>query len=58
MSSWADPVNTPEPLDLGGIRITRIVESQGPLLKPAEIFPDSSPEIIEANKHWLAHGWD
>ena len=54
MSSWADPVNTPEPLDLGGVRITRIVESQGPLLKPAEIFPDSSPEIIEANKHWLA----
>jgi hypothetical protein len=47
-------MDTPEPLDLGGVRITRIVESQGPLLKPAEIFPDSSPEIIEANKHWLA----
>lgn len=44
-------------LDLGGIRITRIVESEGPLLRPAEIFPDSSASLIEANLAWLAPGF-
>jgi glyoxylase-like metal-dependent hydrolase (beta-lactamase superfamily II) len=41
-------------IDLGGIRIRRIVESEGPLLKPSEIYPDSTPEVIQANLHWLA----
>ncbi|MET4575999.1 MBL fold metallo-hydrolase [Ottowia thiooxydans] len=40
-------------IDLGGVRITRLVESEGPLLLPAEIFPDSTPEIIKANLDWL-----
>lgn len=50
-------MTAPDTLDLGGIRITRIVESDGPLLKPAEIFPDSTPEIIQANLDWIAPGF-
>lgn len=41
-------------IDLGGVRITRIVEACGPLLSPAEIFPDSTPELIHSNLDWLA----
>lgn len=41
-------------IDLGGVRITRIVEASDPLLHPAEIFPDSTPEIIQSNVHWMA----
>ncbi len=40
-------------IDLGGVTITRLVEAEEPLLKPAEIFPDSTPEIIEKNLDWL-----
>jgi glyoxylase-like metal-dependent hydrolase (beta-lactamase superfamily II) len=40
-------------IDLGGVRITRIVEASDPLLRPAEIFPDSTPEILRANHDWL-----
>ncbi|MCC6193205.1 MAG: MBL fold metallo-hydrolase [Burkholderiales bacterium] len=39
---------------IGGVSLTRIVESEGPLLTPAEIFPDSTPEIIGGESHWLA----
>lgn len=41
-------------IDLGGIRITRIVEASDPILHPAEIFPDSTPEVIRQNLDWLA----
>jgi glyoxylase-like metal-dependent hydrolase (beta-lactamase superfamily II) len=41
-------------IDLGGIRITRIVESEAPLLRPSEVFPDSTPEVIRDNLHWLS----
>lgn len=44
-------------IDLGGIRISRIVESEEPLLKPSEIYPDSTPEVIQANLHWLSPGF-
>jgi len=40
--------------DFGGVELTRIVEAEGPLLRPAEIFPDSTPEAIQANLDWLA----
>jgi len=46
-------------LDLGGVTLSRIVESSGPLLRPAEIFPDSDPDIIKQNLDWLApHFYD
>jgi len=41
-------------LDIGGVRLERVVESETPLLDPAEIYPDSTPAIIEANLDWLA----
>lgn len=41
-------------LNFGNIRVTRLVESDGPLLRPAEIYPDSTPELIQANRDWLA----
>jgi glyoxylase-like metal-dependent hydrolase (beta-lactamase superfamily II) len=44
-------------VELGGIRITRIVEAEGPLLRPAEIFPDATPEIVRANLDWLSPGF-
>lgn len=40
--------------DIGEVRLTRVVESEMPLLDPAEIYPDSTPAIIEANLDWLA----
>ena len=40
--------------DIGGLRLERVVESEMPLLDPAEIYPDSTPAIIEANLDWLA----
>ncbi|MGE0747600.1 MAG: MBL fold metallo-hydrolase [Rhodospirillales bacterium] len=38
---------------LGDITISRVVESEEALLKPGEVFPDSTPEIIRANHDWL-----
>jgi glyoxylase-like metal-dependent hydrolase (beta-lactamase superfamily II) len=40
--------------DIGEVSLTRVVESEIPLLDPAEIYPDSTPTIIEANLDWLA----
>lgn len=40
--------------DIGEVSLTRVVESEMPLLDPAEIYPDSTPAIIEANLDWLA----
>lgn len=40
-------------LDIGGVRLTRIVEAEGPLLRPAEIFPDSTPQLILDNLDWM-----
>lgn len=38
---------------IGPITLARVVESEGPLLRPGEIFPDSTPEIIRGET-WLA----
>ncbi len=46
-------MTSPPHIDLGNIKITRLVEASGPLLLPAELFPDSSPAIIERNLDWL-----
>jgi glyoxylase-like metal-dependent hydrolase (beta-lactamase superfamily II) len=40
--------------DIGEVSLTRVVESEMPLLDPAEIYPNSTPAIIEANLDWLA----
>lgn len=40
--------------EIGAVHLTRVVESEMPLLDPAEIYPDSTPALIEANLGWLA----
>lgn len=39
---------------IGDVSLTRVVESEEPLLTPAEIFPDSTPDVIREEGHWLA----
>ena len=36
-------------LDLGGVRVTRVEEASDPILRPAEIFPDSTHRPGRAN---------
>jgi len=38
----------------GTTSLTRIVESEGPLLSPFELLPDCTPAAIEQNLSWLA----
>ena len=40
-------------LTIGSTVLSRIVESEGPLLSPTEIFPDCTAEHIAANMDWL-----
>src|SRR5207249_1678787 len=49
-----DRIMTPEQLELGDIALSRIVESEGPLLAPSEIFMDCTAEHVARNRHWLA----
>lgn len=38
----------------GDVSLTRIVESEGPLLSPFELLPDCTPDHIASNLSWLA----
>ncbi|MDP6271819.1 MAG: MBL fold metallo-hydrolase, partial [Alphaproteobacteria bacterium] len=42
-----------QPYRLGGIEISRVVETEDPFLPLLEIFPEARPEDVEANRHWL-----
>lgn len=33
--------------------VTRVIETEMPLLDPAELYPDSTPEILAREAHWL-----
>jgi len=47
------------PLNLGSVRIDRIVEMEALGYDPQFFFPDSTPEGFEAELGWLApHWWD
>ena len=46
--------NTPRTFHIGTVSITVLVESSGPLLHPAELYPDSTPQSIAAEREWLA----
>lgn len=41
------------PLNIGSIALTRVVESQGPLLTPEEIFPDYTVDVLQQGSRWL-----
>jgi glyoxylase-like metal-dependent hydrolase (beta-lactamase superfamily II) len=37
----------------GDTSLQRVIESEGPLLSPFEIFPDCTQAHLDANRHWL-----
>lgn len=43
----------PRTFRVGAVTISILVESQGPLLRPSELYPDATPEQIMAECHWL-----
>lgn len=43
----------PRTFQIGAVTVTLLVESVQPLLRPAELYPDSTPEAIEAELDWL-----
>ncbi len=41
-------------LDLGGVYIARVIEMEGgPFIKPQQLLPDATSEVIESHRHWL-----
>ena len=40
-------------MQLGDIRIDRILEMETPFMTPAAMFPDSTPDDIDRHRHWL-----
>jgi hypothetical protein len=42
-----------EPVTIGRIRVSRVVESEGPT-RPTWILPDAVKEAVEAHRDWLA----
>jgi glyoxylase-like metal-dependent hydrolase (beta-lactamase superfamily II) len=52
--------DTPRTFRIGAVTVTILVESSGPLLHPAELYPDSTPEIIAAQADdWMgSHLYD
>src|SRR5690606_19913534 len=40
-------------VQLGDIRIDRILELETPFMTPAAMFPDAAPEDIEQQRHWM-----
>lgn len=41
-------------MELGDIRLSRVIESEEFILTPEEVFPDYDPEVFERHLHWLA----
>jgi glyoxylase-like metal-dependent hydrolase (beta-lactamase superfamily II) len=40
-------------LKLGDFALSRVIESEGPLLEAKTFFPDSNPEVFREHAHWL-----
>lgn len=40
--------------EVGALTVDRVVESQFPVLEPAELYPDATPQVIADNLAWLA----
>lgn len=38
---------------IGSIKIARVVEMEGPMMKPQDLLPASTPEGIETHRRWL-----
>ena len=56
LASEGSPVKTQT---IGGVTVSRVVEMEGPDFDPAFILPDSSAEVFDAHRDWLApHFYD
>lgn len=42
---------------VGNLVVQRILEHQGPVFSPDQLFPDSTREAVEAELHWMAPRW-
>jgi len=42
-----------KPVDLGGLRVSAVVERAGPT-RPTWLLPDATPEAVERHRSWLA----
>lgn len=38
---------------IGAVEVILVVEASGPLLRPAELYPESTPESISAQRAWM-----
>ena len=38
---------------IGAVSLQRVVEAEMPILRPEEVYPDCTPEMLAANLHWL-----
>ena len=43
-----------KPKTFGNITVSRVVELEEPMMKPAHLWPASNPETIESYRNWLA----
>lgn len=46
-------MHVPQRWTLGSSSLTRIVESEGPLLSPFELFSECTAQLLDENRHWL-----
>lgn len=46
-------MSTPNSLQIGDIRIDRIVEIELPFMEPREAFLDATADAVETHRHWL-----
>ena len=42
-----------ETLNIGDIRVDRVVESELPMFEPSFLFPDATPGDLDPDRHWL-----
>jgi glyoxylase-like metal-dependent hydrolase (beta-lactamase superfamily II) len=40
-------------LNIGEMRVDRVVESELPIFEPNFLFPDATPEALDPDRHWL-----
>ena len=45
--------DTARRFQIGAVEVILVVEASGPLLRPAELYPEASPECIAAQRAWL-----
>ena len=44
---------TPSRWTFGASTLSRVIESEGPLLSPFELYAECTQGLLDENKHWL-----